>query len=423
MHQSLQAELRLQQDAGPGLISSDPRRVRVVIRALNDRVNSNGWRYENLEQHLSRFSEIPILTAYLAGGRVVGGGHNHVMKRDSETGEQYHSYTSAEAERIVGCVCADPPPRIITENGSDWVEVSGFIWRWYSRELVRKLKSRGSMDVSIETLVTSHRREEGAEVEESWDVLGITILGSGISPAVKGAKIRTNQKGASPLITEKRLKEIAARFPGFTCIGAEPDMSAAALLSEEGEPFLCLMEETEGEDPAAPVPAAAQLTLSAEDMPAVSAELDLVLDLFRSRIETYRLREAELQTRCDELQAKLEDMKAGETERRRAAAQKALSDELERFNACREPERRFPETLLSPIAEKIAADEYTALENARGQWTGESLIRSAVAEACMQAQYGMDQTDMQRRRRIYSWATPNTLPSAVPGTIADKLRN
>lgn len=384
---------------------------------------SNGWRYENLEEHLSRFSDIPILTAYLAGGRVIGGGHNHVLKRDSRTGEQYHSYTGADSERIVGCVCADPPPRIITENGSDWVEVSGYIWRWYSRELIRTLKERGSMDVSIETLVTACRREGEAEVEESWDVLGITILGNGVTPAVKGAKIRTNQKGASPLITEKRLKEISQRFPGFTCIGAEPEQNAAALLNEEGEPFLCLMETPEGEEPCTPVSATAQLSLSADEMPDVSAELDLVLDYFRSRNEELSRSTEELKARCEELQLKLEEMKKNETCRRRKAAEKALSDELERFNSCREPERRFPDSLLSPVAEKIAADEYTGLENSSGQWTGEALIRSAVAELCMQAQYDMDQTDMQRRRRIYSWPTPGSLPAATPGTVADKLRN
>ena len=224
------------------------------------------------------------------------------------------------------------------------------------------------------------------------------------------------------MITEKRLKEISLRFPGFTCIGADASSGTAALLNEEGEPFLCLTETPAEDESPSPVPALAALTLSAEGFEDVPGEFEAGVEFFRTRIRELCLREAELMSKCESLEAKLEDMKKNETVRRRAAAEKALSDELERFNACREPERRFSETLLAPIAEKIAADEFTALENSDGQWTGEALIRSAVAEACMQAQYGMDQSDMLRRRKIHSWATPGSLPSAAPGTVADRLR-
>ena len=48
------------------------------------------------------------------------------------------------------------------------------------------------MEVSIETLVTDERKgEDGVDIEEKYLVLGITILGNGVEPAVAGANIKT----------------------------------------------------------------------------------------------------------------------------------------------------------------------------------------------------------------------------------------
>ena len=59
---------------------------RVEIWALNDKVNRNGWKYVNLDSHLSEFQDIPILTAYLRNGQVIGDGHNFDMKTDPGRG-------------------------------------------------------------------------------------------------------------------------------------------------------------------------------------------------------------------------------------------------------------------------------------------------------------------------------------------------
>ena len=89
---------------------------RVEIWALNDRVNRNGWKYINLASHLSEFQDIPILTAYLRDGRVIGDGHNFDMRTDPKTGEQYASFTAADAERIVGWVPKDANIRLEAEG-------------------------------------------------------------------------------------------------------------------------------------------------------------------------------------------------------------------------------------------------------------------------------------------------------------------
>lgn len=176
------------------LETQNPKLYPVEVMALNSEVNRNNWQYINLQQHLNEFLDIPILTAYVMGGNVVGDGHNYNMKRDPKTGEEYASFTASDAERIVGWIPKDQKNvRLETINGTEWVVVKGYIWRWYAKELVDQIAVQGGgMDVSIETLVTDERKgENGVDIEEKYLVLGITILGNGVEPAVAGANIRT----------------------------------------------------------------------------------------------------------------------------------------------------------------------------------------------------------------------------------------
>lgn len=175
------------------LETQNPKLYPVEIMALNSEVNRNNWQYINLQQHLNEFLDIPILTAYVMGGNVVGDGHNYNMKRDPRTGEEYASFTASDAERIVGWIPKDQKNvRLETINGTEWVVVKGYIWAWYAKELVDQIARQGSMEVSIETLVTDERKgENDVDIEEKYLVLGITILGNGVEPAVAGANIRT----------------------------------------------------------------------------------------------------------------------------------------------------------------------------------------------------------------------------------------
>ena len=174
------------------LETANPKLYAVEIMALNSQVNRNNWQYINLEQHLNEFLDIPILTAYVGGGMIVGDGHNYNMKRD-ENGEEYASFTASDAERIVGWVPKDANNvRLEVVDGVEWVIVKGNLWSWYAKELVDQIARQGSMEVSIETLVMEESQgENGVDIEEKYLVLGITILGNGVEPAVAGANIKT----------------------------------------------------------------------------------------------------------------------------------------------------------------------------------------------------------------------------------------
>lgn len=175
------------------LETTNPKLYPVEIMALNSEINRNNWRYINLKQHLNEFLDIPLLTAYVMGGKIIGDGHNYSMKRDPKTGEEYASFTASDAERIVGWVPKDPTNvRLEMIDGVEWVVVRGNLWSWYAKELVDQIARQGRMEVSIETLVLEeHKGESGEDVEEKYLVLGVTILGNGVEPAVAGANIRT----------------------------------------------------------------------------------------------------------------------------------------------------------------------------------------------------------------------------------------
>lgn len=176
------------------LETTNPKLYPVEIMALNSEINRNNWRYTNLKQHLNEFLDIPLLTAYVMGGKIIGDGHNYSMKRDPKTGEEYASFTASDAERIVGWIPKDAANvRLEKIDGVEWVVVRGNLWAWYAKELVDQIAQQGrKMDVSIETLVLEeHKGESGEDVEEKYLVLGVTILGNGVEPAVAGANIRT----------------------------------------------------------------------------------------------------------------------------------------------------------------------------------------------------------------------------------------
>lgn len=167
----------------------------VEIWALNDKPNRNDWQYTNMQSNKNQFAKTPILIAYVNNGRTVGSGHNFEMQYDAQ-GNESPSFTAATAERIIGMISEDPNDiRVETmEDGTEWIVAKGFVWKWYAKEAVEKIerdsKMGRPMSVSVETLVMkSHMNEDGIEVEDEYVLLGTTILGDGVMPAVDGAHI------------------------------------------------------------------------------------------------------------------------------------------------------------------------------------------------------------------------------------------
>lgn len=415
------------------MATDNPKLYAVEIMALNSKVNRNNWQYVNLEQHLNEFLDIPILTAYVMGGAVIGDGHNYNMKRDPKTGEEYASFTASDAERIVGWVPKDPQNvRLEVVDGTEWVIVRGNLWAWYAKELVDQIARQGGMEVSIETLVTDERQgEDGVDIEEKYLVLGITILGNGVEPAVAGANIRTlselselrsnmaenilkaasyakkdtsenepnntETKGVKKVMTylsRMELAELGKKFPDFKVLAAVQDENGAirvCLMAKDASTSMYKLDNLND-------------TVVPEKFRRVVAKVNFDLgDECNAEIDACEMTECmaeEVSEACDnakELEDKLcaanERIKAMETAervRRVSAAKAAAKAALDAKNANRQAKAKFDEAILNPIYADIDAGKYTEKVNADGLWIGDAEVEMRVKAACADAQEEMD---------------------------------
>lgn len=434
----------------------------VEIMALNSDINRNNWRYVNLEQHMSEFLDIPILTAYVMGGNVIGDGHNYNMKRDPATGEEYASFTASDAERIVGWIPKDEKNvRLETVNGTEWVVVTGYIWKWYASELVDKIARQGRMQVSIETLVTDeHKGESGEDVEEKYLVLGITILGDGVEPAVAGANIRTlselselrscmaenvlkaasyekkepsekpqnnESKGVKKRMTyfsRKELAELGKKFQGYKVLAAVQDESGiqVCLMAKDASTSLYKMDSLDD-------------TIVPEKFRRVAAKVNFALsEECSAEIDACEMTEelsAELAEACDnakDLEDKLnaaneriKAMEKAENLRRVEEAKNIAKATLERMNANRSAKTKFEDSLINPVIADIDAGVYTAKVNSDGLWIGGKEVESRVKAACMDAQAEMDRKAAEAAASVFAFEKFNTAKGEQPDGIDSLL--
>lgn len=431
---------------------------RVEIWALNDKVNRNGWKYINLESHLKEFQDIPILTAYLRDGRVIGDGHNFDMRTDPKTGEQYASFTAADAERIVGWVPKDANIRIETEGETKWVVVTGYLWTWYARELVEKIAGQGGgMEVSIETLVTREHREDGYDVEEEYVILGVTVLGDGVAPAVAGASIKSlaemregmkneilkaasyigetdepqaaTQENTNPkermrrtmIPTMRQLQEAGKAFQGYQCVGLSEDGKKVALLNAENAPFGYVFSDSDKGNviPERIKAASAIVTFTTEDGE-VTAVLDDVLAHANARLNETEQTNKNLEAENKRLNERLTAMETREKARRLQAAKAAATAALDRLNANREEERKFNCDILNGLLSRIEAGEFTECVDKECNWTGDKMVENEVAVLCMAEQAKQDAAAKAAEKRRFSW-NPNSAKNNAAGmTIGER---
>lgn len=194
----------------------------IEVWLLNDKPNRNGWQYTDMSGNKDQFAGTPLLIAYVNNGRTIGDGHNFEMQYDAQ-GNESPSFVAPTAERIIGMLSEDKNDIRVEQmvDGTEWIVGKGFIWKWYAKEAVEKIERDSKlgkpMSISIETLVTDyHTNEEGIEVEDKYLVLGTTILGDGVTPAVEGAHIVA-------------LSALASEFEGLR-------IRAASYMGNEEEP-------------------------------------------------------------------------------------------------------------------------------------------------------------------------------------------
>ncbi len=404
------------------LAKEDEFLYKVEVWLLNSEVNRNNWQYLNLDEHRKLFVDTPILVAYT--GNKVGDGHNFRMKRD-ENGDAYASFTDANAERIVGWFKNDDDIRIEEKDGVRWIVGNGTIWSYYARELADLLTEQGAegMDVSIETLVDNIRVENGVEVFEDYQILGTTILGKGVSPAVAGAHIRAlsleddlknfKLKVASYMETAKettkgtkrmafnkvQLEELGKKFNGYKIVGASEDGKHIALMSETDNCFYGYTfdgEEEVNAENIKPVSLNAEAAFGEDEKVALD-----VIGVYVDEIKNLTARATDAETRADAAEAECKALKEKETKRRNKAVVAAINALMTAYNA--EAEEAIDEKECADIVEDAENGAFAECENADGEFCGEEKACSLVKARIFDHEQAIRNKRAAANAAVHSW--------------------
>lgn len=450
-YRQFQGELRLME-------TDDPFLFPVELWLLNDAANRNNWRFTDMEGNKNQFAGTPILVAYVNGGRTVGDGHNQREYIDPKTGEPRSSFTAADAERIVGAISEDYADiRTEDRDGTIWIVAKGTLWAWYANELVSKIREdarqgRG-MSVSIEALVSKAHMEDGIEIEEEYKILGTTILGDHVMPAVDGAHIamlfaigsefetlklraasyrnkphnNTMNKGVkrSMNLSKQQLHELQKQFGDSYAVKSaeQKNDSVTVLLMRKSDHVFCTYEMGAKDSVIDPERISAR---SASIVVALSEDETMCLDATECVSE--ETCEAEdracalsadverLNGELTEARNQISAMNERENKRRLSAAKETAEATLADFNANRED--KIDAKLLSALMGEIEQGLYTASVNAEGEWTGDKAVKEKVLSICAAEVMEQDKRHARGKEEPITWGSMKRA-SAAPGTIGE----
>ena len=401
---SFEGQLRL-------LSAKDGWLQKVEVRLLNEEENRNGWIYRNLDEHRKLFARTPILCAYV--GDKIADGHNFTMRKDEKEGKEVPDFTAPDAERIVGYFANDEDIRIEFIDGKKWIVGVGTIFTWYNRQLVEKLKSRGSLSVSIETLINEMHYEGKTEVFTKYQILGTTILNEKVNPAVVGANIKTLQfkgdiqeftmrvasfdkqqlglpnnepqtqlnskKGVGKSMKILNLDDIRDKFEGYTVLGCNG--LSVALLSDEGRTFKYTFQENEDTVVPSRIEAVAVNSVFGEGDGAVTVSAEQLIGTEKSQLNAAKAAlEKEVQKNA-ELTAKLNKMEERETARRKEAVKAAIKSRL--ADNKRDCGYDLPDTLCDSLMADECIGKYAGMVDEHGAFCGEKQAMCDVDALCM----------------------------------------
>lgn len=427
---------------------------KVEIMLLNSEVNRNNWKYENLSDHKKLFARTPILISYKNGQ--LGAGHemDEVATIDGKVRQTFMSDT---AERIVGVLGDEEDIRLETIDGVEWVVGKGVIYAFYAPELVDRLKGTGnfmgvrrdgdkmdgSMSISIETLIDEYHNEGDVEIYTKYRILGTTILGDQVSPAVASANIRAlsalgidglreatqlrvasaqeqmqkinpqknNKKGEKEM--KFNLEDLRGKFDKHTVLGFNG--MNVALLSESGR--ICTYAFNEGEESVLPERinnnASCKVEIGEGDE-AISLSAEQVVGTVMSKYNAEKQANETLAQENATLKAKINEMNEAEFKRRKNEIKEAIKAHLAEIKAeLKEVDCEDCDDLMED--EKL--DEYAKLEDGKEAACKE--VDSRVMKKVLAAQKLKQNT----AKKKYAWEITDGEGNAEVGGIEAAINN
>lgn len=411
------------------LAQEEPFLYRVKIYLLNSLVNRNNWQYLNLNEHLEKFVDTPLLVAYV--GNKVGDKHNFKMKKGKD-GSEYASFTDATAERIVGWIRDREDVSIENIDGTDWIVATAYVWAWYAKELTDMLSVQGAegMDVSIETLIEEMHMDGDTEVYTKYVILGTTILGRGVTPAVAGAHIRAlslsegleelkvrvaayedkkknkNHERSIGRMNKRQVADIQAKFPDHRVLCASEDGMHIALLSKDAT--VCMYDFAEGETTVVPErikACTASVSFEIGEEESISMGLNELAESFISENESLTAQLNSANEAREAAEQRVNELVEAENKRRVQSVKDALKAKFMEFNAGVEPDERADESLLCGITASAEGGAFTDCKNEAGEWCGAEKACAELLAKCTEKMLSVkrEKAERENSQNVVVW--------------------
>ena len=431
----------------------------VQVDIVRSGPNRNGWDFQNMETLCKTFLGTPLLCAYLPNQ--IGDGHNF-REKTLPTGEQILDFTGPTAERIVGAI-SDDPADVWTEEREDgvWAVAKGKIWRFYNRQLVDRLALQGSMAVSAEIETFGGRvDDEGIEVYDDWQGLGVTLLHDSVPPAVPGANIRAiramsdefkemklkaasyhpnseeAEQAADPApedtepnksltkgvrtnmsLNRREAERLAPLFEGYRIVGLSEDYKRVALMSDNGGFYAYTFSEDFGEEVVAsaivPIKDISVLCGSEED--GVAADMDEIIKNLSNTISTQESTISNLNAQLENVNNECETLRQNEHDRRVDAVKSAVNKALAEIEESCGNEAERCEAEAEAIT--AAAEDYAAMEDG-GKFCGDEKARAALMAAFAEKHMKVER---EKGRKEFAWNNADQNNSGSDDGIAGLL--
>ena len=197
----------------------------VKIRIMSSGVNWNGSDFviDSLEMAKDTVSYAPILANIVKrdDGELDANGHDI----DFEMKIDYMgniSFKETYIEKPVGVFLANSCERKYDEEDNVYfLEAYGYIWKQYS-DMYDILKRDEKKDVSVEIEVQDGSyRDDGIYEIRGFNVLGCTILGNGVLPAIDNSRVEFNFSLAKDEEYENNLRQLDILLQNFCKKGGE----------------------------------------------------------------------------------------------------------------------------------------------------------------------------------------------------------
>lgn len=215
----------------------------VKIRIMSSGVNWNDCDFviNSLDIAKDTVSYAPILANIVKreDGELDANGHDI----DFEMKIDYMgniTYKETYIEKPVGVFLANScEKKYDEENSVYYLEAYGYIWKQYS-EMYEILERDGMKDVSVEVEVQDGSyRDDGIYEIREFNVLGCTILGNGVLPAIDNSRVEFNFSITKDEEYENNLRQLDILLQNFCKKGGEDLNNEEVKEFEEVEENVC----------------------------------------------------------------------------------------------------------------------------------------------------------------------------------------